>query len=153
MLGARRALEAALGPRTVVDAAVSRQFAQGAQTVVADVRRTGATTVVVHLGTNGFAQFGDLKTMLDALRKVPRVVLVTVRVPDPWEGSVNDAYRYAASHWPNVVIADWHRVAQGSPGVLVDGVHPDVQGQRLYARTIARAVREPDPRGGAAAAR
>jgi peptidoglycan/LPS O-acetylase OafA/YrhL len=152
MLGARSALQSALGPRAVIDAAVSRQFSAGARTVVSDVRRTGARTVVVHLGTNGFVQFDDLKAMLDALRGLPRVVLVTVRVPDRWEGSVNDALEYAARHWRNVVIADWHRVADGASGLLVDGVHPDALGQRLYARTIARAVRAARASAGAASA-
>ena len=135
----------------MVDAAVSRQFPEGARDVLADQRRTGARAVVVHLGTNGFIPFCDMKAMLDALRGVPRVVLVTIKAPDIWEKSVNDAIAYAAAHWKNVVVADWHRAASGDPQLLVDGVHPDSQGQRLYARTIARAVRAPMAGAGAGA--
>jgi peptidoglycan/LPS O-acetylase OafA/YrhL len=142
MLGASSALRADLGPRVVIDAVVSRQFSQGSQEVLADERETHAKVVVIHLGTNGFAPFPDMKAMLDGLRGAKRVVLVTVRVPDkPWEKSVNDALRYAADHWRNVVLADWHTVADANAQLLVDGVHPNPQGARLYAQTIARAIR------------
>jgi peptidoglycan/LPS O-acetylase OafA/YrhL len=143
MLGASSELRAAFGRNLVIDASVSRQFSQGYSEVLADERVAHASTVVVHLGTNGFVDFDELKTMLDGLRKVPRVVLVTVRVPRIWQDSVNNALAYAAKHWPNVVLADWHSVASANQGLLVDGVHPDPSGARLYAATIARAARMP----------
>jgi hypothetical protein len=100
-------------------------------------------TVVIHLGNNGYVQFDDLKDLLDRLKRVPRVVLVNVRVPLQWEESVNDAVEYADGHWDNVVLVDWHGVTDRNPQVLVDGAHMTPEGARLYARSIAAAVRAP----------
>jgi len=149
MLGASPELRAAFGRNMVIDAAVSRQFSQGYADVLNDERIAHASTVVVHLGTNGFVDFGNLKAMLDGLRGVPRVVLVNVRVPKIWQDSVNEALAYAAKHWPNVIVADWHSVANANQGLLVDGVHPDPAGARLYAATIKRAATMPPGRNGA----
>jgi peptidoglycan/LPS O-acetylase OafA/YrhL len=143
MLGASRALLPALGRGAVVDAAVSRQFAKGADEVAAGVRSVKPRTVVIHLGNNGYIQFEDLAGLLDRLRRVPRVVLVNTRVPLQWETSVNEALDYADRHWKNVVLVDWHAISGRRPEVLVDGAHMTPEGARLYARAIARAVRAP----------
>ncbi len=67
MLGASRALEPALGRGAVVDAAVSRQFAKGAEEVMAGLKSVKPKTVVIHLGNNGYVQFEDLSGLLDRL--------------------------------------------------------------------------------------
>jgi hypothetical protein len=143
MLGASRTLLPALGRGAVVDAAVSRQFAKGAEEVMADVRSVKPRTLVIHLGNNGYIQFEDLAGLLDRLKRVPRVVLVNTRVPLQWETSVNEALDYADRHWNNVVLVDWHGITGRRPGVLVDGAHMTPDGARLYARAIAKAVRAP----------
>jgi peptidoglycan/LPS O-acetylase OafA/YrhL len=140
MLGASAALQRALGPRAVVDAAVSRQFDVGAGIVEQGLVRMKPKTVVVHLGNNGFVPFDELEALMKRLRGTQRVVLVNVRVPLQWQDSVNDALEYAASRYDNAVLVDWHRVSGGS-GLLVDGTHMTAEGARLYARTIAKAVR------------
>jgi peptidoglycan/LPS O-acetylase OafA/YrhL len=143
MLGASRTLLPALGRGAVVDAAVSRQFAKGAEEVMAGVKSMKPRTVVVHLGNNGYIQFEDLAGLLDRLKRVPRVVLVNARVPLRWETSVNEALDYADRHWKNVVLVDWHAITERRPEVLVDGAHMKPDGARLYARAIAKAVRAP----------
>jgi peptidoglycan/LPS O-acetylase OafA/YrhL len=143
MLGASRALEPALGRGAVVDAAVSRQFAKGAEEVMAGLKSVKPKTVVIHLGNNGYVQFEDLSGLLDRLKRVPRVVLVNTRVPLQWETSVNEALDYADRHWGNAVLVDWHGITERRPEVLVDGAHMTPAGARLYARAIAKAVRAP----------
>ena len=143
MLGASRALLPALGRGAVVNAAVSRQFAKGADEVVAGVKSVKPRTVVIHLGNNGYIQFEDLAGLLDRLKSVPRVVLVNTRVPLQWETSVNEALDYADRHWKNVVLVNWHAISGRRPEVLVDGAHMKPEGAKLYARAIARAVRAP----------
>jgi hypothetical protein len=142
MLGASPALRRALGRGAVVDAAVSRQFEVGAGVIEDQLVRTKADTVVVHLGNNGYVPFDELEALMKRLQAVPRVVLVNVRVPLQWQDSVNDALEYAASRYPNVVLVDWYDTS-GGDGLLVDGTHMTSEGARLYARTIARAVRAP----------
>jgi hypothetical protein len=143
MLGASAALRPALGRRAVIDAAVSRQFSAGARAVLSRVRRMKPKTVVLHLGNNGYVQFDDLSSLLNRLDRIPRVVLVNVRVPLQWEESVNDALAYADEHWPNVVLVDWHGVTDRNPQVLVDGAHMTAAGGRLYAAAIGKAIRAP----------
>ena len=143
MLGAARALEPALGRGAVVDAAVSRQFAKGADEVMAGLKSVKPKTVVIHLGNNGYVQFEDLSGLLDRLERVPRVVLVNTRVPLRWETSVNEALDYADRHWANAVLVDWHGITERRSDVLVDGAHMTPAGARLYARAIAKAVRAP----------
>lgn len=142
MLGASAALRPALGPRAVVDAAVSRQFDVGADIVRRQLAGLRGGTVIIHLGNNGYIPFDDLESLMKQMRGVRRVLLVTVRVPLQWQDSVNDALRYAARRYRNSRIVDWHAVSGGS-GLLVDGAHMTPAGAQLYARTIVRAVRAP----------
>ncbi len=143
MLGASGALRPALGRRGVVDATVSRQFVVGADAVLRGRAKYRPKTIVVHLGNNGYIQFEDLKNLLDSLKKVPRVVLVNVRVPLQWETSVNEALDYADRHWHNVVLVDWAGITGRRPDLLVDGAHMSTEGAKVYARAIVKAVRAP----------
>ncbi len=142
MLGASPRLLPALGRGAVIDAHVSRQFDAGAQIIADRVATMKPRTVVIHLGNNGFIPFKGLEALLKSLRKVPRVVLVNVRVPLEWQDSVNDALAYSAPRYPNVVLVNWHD-ASGGPGLLADGTHMTPAGSAIYARLISRAVRAP----------
>ena len=54
----------------------------------------------------------------------------------------NDVERDAAAKQPRIEVADWAKASDGRPELLVsDGVHPQPEGQRLYAQTIADAVK------------
>ncbi len=140
MVGAAPALRGVLGTRVQIDAAVARQFDVAASATLDDLPLVKPKAVVLHLGTNGYVPFEGLEALLDDLKDLP-VVLVTVRVDKPWEGSVNDALRYAAERRKNVVLADWHAATDGRGDLLVDGVHANTEGQELYAETIMAALR------------
>ena len=141
MLGAAPVLRQAIGRRrAVIDAAVARQFPEGAETVRARLRRMPNAAVVIHLGSNGYVKYSDLHELMKDLSTRPRVVLVTVRVPLEWQDSVNALLRHEAKRFENVRVADWYTASDGS-GTLVDGAHATPRGQRVYARTIAAQLR------------
>ena len=66
-------------------------------------------------------------------------MLLTVRVPLPWQDSVNDTVRQVAEERPNVTVLDWH-ARSGDPGLLVDGAHMSVTGMRVYSDAIGEAL-------------
>ena len=147
MLGASRTIERTFGRRATVDAAVGRPFPEGAQILMGRLRGLPADAVpVVHLGNNDFIDPADLDALLARLAGRPRVVLLTVRVPLPWQDSVNRAIRAAAERFPNVQVIDWY-AASGGPGLLVDGAHMNARGLRLYGRILEDAMGPdgPDP--------
>lgn len=141
MLGASGALRSAIGPRLVVDAVVGRQFVEGVAAIAAHLGEARTGVVIVHLGNNGYIPFTDLKGMLDRLRGVPRVVLVTTRVDKPWQDSVNDALKWARGYRRNVALADWNAVSAGHPEWFADGTHANATGARQYAALVARKIR------------
>jgi hypothetical protein len=140
LLGASRAVEATFGPRAEVDAAVGRRFPEGARILEARLRTLPPDAIpVIHLGNNDFIDPADLDALLARLAGRPRVVLLTVRVPLPWQDSVNRAIRAAAERFPNVQVLDWH-AASGGRGLLVDGAHMNPRGMRVYARMLEDAL-------------
>jgi hypothetical protein len=136
MLGAERTIEGAFGRRATVDAAVGRRFPEGARILEARLARLPDDAVpVLHLGNNDFIDPADLDALLAELAGRPRVVLLTVRVPLPWQDTVNRAIRAAPAQFPNVQVIDWYAASAG-PGLLVDGAHMNAKGMRLYRRVL-----------------
>jgi hypothetical protein len=147
LLGAERTVERAFGARAVVDAAVGRRFPEGARILEARLRTLPADAIpVIHLGNNDFIDPADLDAVLGRLAARPRVVLLTVRVPLPWQDSVNRAIRAAPGRFSNVQVIDWY-AASGGPGLLVDGAHMNPRGMRVYRRMLEDALgpEGPDP--------
>jgi peptidoglycan/LPS O-acetylase OafA/YrhL len=143
MLGAADGLIHALGPRTSVDAAVSRQ----PTAIVDELRRLRASgglpaRVVVQMGNNGPLVGNELGQLRDVLQGVDRVVLVTVRVPRRWQDEVNERVRAAIEGWQGATLADWNAVSArgGGAGLFRDGVHLTPRGVALYSDTIKRAL-------------
>lgn len=140
MLGASDGLHAAFGERAVVDAAAGREFPEGAAIVRGHLRQMPDDTVpVIHLGNNSFIDPARLDTLMGELATRPRVLLLTVRVPLPWQDAVNDAVRQIPAAHPNVEIVDWH-AESSEPGLLVDGAHMNERGIRVYADTLTAAL-------------
>jgi lysophospholipase L1-like esterase len=130
-----------LGMCGVVDATVSRSWGAGSSAVRSHAPYPDR--VVIHLGTNGFTNAGEIDAALQAVADVPRVVLVTVQLNGTrrWEESVNAEIRAAATRWPNVRIADWQGVSAGHPEFFrSDRIHPSHPGAVAYANVIAAAL-------------
>lgn len=146
MLGAAPSLQARLngGP---IDAKVSRQFADGiavAKALAAQGRL--GQVVIVHLGTNGPPRPAEVDALMAQLAGVPRVLLVTARMPRRWEGATNDILRAAVGRHPTAVLVDWHAHSNGhAEWFMSDGVHLRPVGQQAFADLIAAALVPPAP--------
>jgi len=139
MLAAHPAMVEVSQGRVWVDAAVARHVDDSLD-VLQRYRENGSlasvSAVVLHLGTNGKVEPHHLDRLVSLVEGVPRVVLVNVRVPKPWEGEVNAALAGGATRTPAMRLADWYAVS-GQPNMLGDdGVHPTRTGARAYATVI-----------------
>jgi lysophospholipase L1-like esterase len=143
MLGARDALAFASGGAISVDAAVSRQVDDGLD-ILQGYRDRGDLDrfdgVIIHLGTNGPFTAEEAARLRDLLEGVDRVVIVTARVPQPWEAETNATVASMADQG-NVRVADWYAASAGGDVLDDDGVHPTPSGAATYARTVVEAVR------------
>lgn len=133
-----------------VDAAVGRQVWDVLELLEA-YRDQGVlgrlSALVVHLGTNGPLSAGDFERLAAAVHGVPRVLVVTVRVPRRWEAESNASIREGVPRHPNMRIVDW-AAASGEPGLLVDdGVHPTRRGAETFTALVLAELQglEPPP--------
>lgn len=141
MLGASSALRQDI-PSIEVDAVVSRQWDAGVAAVGAD-RDSGRLrpTLVVDLGTNGTVSAAQFDAMVRAATGSRRIVIVTVRVPRPWETEVNGALRAGVSRTRGTVLVDWYAASAGHPEWFApDGYHLEPAGARAFASLVAAAV-------------
>jgi peptidoglycan/LPS O-acetylase OafA/YrhL len=142
MLQSASALAHDLGP-VRVDAAVGRQIDDGI-TILEHREKTGALakTVIVQLGDNGPFYDGQFDEVMDALRDVPTVVWINVRVPREWEAHNNRIIASGVAHYANARMVDWNAATEGRSDLFWDdGYHPRPAGARLYANLVADALR------------
>lgn len=143
MLGAEGGLRDTF-KKVSVDAAVGRQAADivtRAQQLVAG----GALreTVILHTGTNGYVERGQLKQILQTLSPAKRIVVVNVDVPREWQDPNNELIAEMVAQTPNAVLADWHARAQLEGDVHVkDGIHLTEAGIAAYGEVITGALNE-----------
>jgi len=142
MLQSATALADDLGP-VRIDAAVGRQIAQGI-TILERREASGslARTVIVQLGNNGPFYDGQFDAVMAALRDVPRVIWINLRVPREWEAHNNRVIAAGVARYPNARLVDWYTATAGRPDLFwSDGYHPKPAGARLYADLVAAALR------------
>lgn len=141
MLAAGPALFDELTVCQVVDAVESRQV-RNAAPATSQAAASGASVVVVHLGTNGPFRTAQLDAALAPLAGVPRVVLVTIQTSGrSYQATVNAELRAAPSRHPNVRIADFEAASAGQPHLFAsDGIHLLRSGSQLLNQVIAGAA-------------
>jgi hypothetical protein len=91
---------------------VSRQWYEGIvilRSLAASRRLPSA--VVVGLNTNGPISAALFDQMMDVLRRVRRVVFVTVKEPRFWQDENNQIIRAGVARWPNARVADWYALS------------------------------------------
>ncbi len=148
MLQAHTALEHRI--RVKIDAADSRQ----PYTILDRLKTYRAhhalpPVVVVQTGENSPVTDHDLQALKHVLSGVPHVVIVNIRYAGAdWIDSTNTQLAQLVARWPQATLADWN-TASSDPNLLWDGAHPNEQGQRVYAQTIADAVHRALGPGGA----
>ena len=101
--------------------------------------------VVVHLGTNGPINEGDMTSMMEALAGVPQVLLLTVEAPVDWIDANNALIYDTVGSYPNVSLLDWAGLSVACPGECLynDGYHLRPEGQVYYAALIDGALQTP----------
>ncbi|MBW3086561.1 O-acetyltransferase OatA [Austwickia sp. TVS 96-490-7B] len=107
-----------------------------------------ADIVVLHTGDNGLIDDGELKTALDSLKDVKQVIVVTPKVPRPWEARALRTLRTVSPNYANVSIADWHAYAKGKANLnwfVEDGIHLTPAGADAYVRLIMTCITIPAP--------
>ncbi len=145
MLGAAGVMYERIPNITMLDAVVSRQ-ASDVLAILQYWRDAGllGEVVVLHTGSNGGLTNEQFVAMLDAVRDVPRVIVINVRVPRPWEGPNNHVIGQNVWNYPNAMLVDWHVAATNNPGYLyADGVHLNPAGQQAYTQLIVDAMNAP----------
>lgn len=99
--------------------------------------------VIVHVGTDGPLPAGALDAVLDELRAIPQVVLVTDHGQAAWTAPNNTEIAAAVrADRPNVSLFDWATVASMCPDTCVadDGVTLTEDGTWFYAEQLAAFV-------------
>jgi lysophospholipase L1-like esterase len=145
MLGSAGELERALGkPAFATDVGLQPM---GVIEIVKKRRTAGqlGEAVVVHAGNNVPFTTEQFDEMMGLLEDVPKVVIVNVKVPRPWEQSNNDLLADGVRRYPDkAVLVDWHAASAGRPELFVeDGIHLQPEGQRVYAELIAENLKAP----------
>ncbi|WKB35323.1 hypothetical protein QS257_17220 [Terrilactibacillus sp. S3-3] len=126
----------------VVDAKVGRQMNEAMGTIQ-QLKKTGklGDVVIIELGTNGPFSMKQLISMMNAIGADRRIILVNVRVPRPWQASVNDSLQQAAKMYPNAALVDWYsKSASHGDYFTPDAVHLKPNGAQVYASLLAKTV-------------
>jgi lysophospholipase L1-like esterase len=145
MLGSADQLEQDIPSLTVMDAAVGLQ-ASAAIDILRARQASGqlGEVVVVHIGNNGIFTAEQFDEMMGVLACARRIVFVNVNVPRAWVLPNNEVLAEGVQRYPNAVLVDWYSASIDHPEYFVeDGVHLQVEGQRVYADLIAEQTRAP----------
>ena len=143
MLGSAVRLQKAVPNLTTIDAEVGFQ-AVSAIDVLAARRASGelGEVVVVHIGSNGVYTEEQFDQTMQVLKGVRRVVFVNVSVPRTWAEPNNEVIAEGVERYPDrAVLVDWYAASVDHPEYFVeDGVHLQIEGQKVYAALIAEQV-------------
>jgi peptidoglycan/LPS O-acetylase OafA/YrhL len=124
LLGARQHLSKAI-PGIRIDARVGRQASEGSSTIK-EWRNSNAkaTTVLVHLGTNGYINESQYRKLLAELSDCQSVILINVRAKRRWTAPNNEIIGRMAREFLNVRVIDWNALSDNHPEFFVkDGIH------------------------------
>lgn len=128
------------GSKAVVDGKINRQFSDGLYLTRGYLASRTPCAVVLVLGTNGPVTPSQWRQMMNAVRTVPRVVVVNTWTPTSdgtWIQQINSQITALASKYRNVRVADWYRIAVNRSSILEsDNIHPNPTGAKVFVNTI-----------------
>ena len=126
-----------------VDAAKNRQVIYALQifNYYKSTKELG-NNVVIHLGTNGITKKSTFEKILNPIKDVPNVIVLTMHAPGRASETLNNAVINALpASYPNVKILDWHGISKDHPDWFAsDGIHPNSTGQDQYVAAILQAL-------------
>ncbi len=137
MLGAKPVLEAR-GIKTVAEVSKGPTW-ELEQLQLAKTKYHITLGVVIQLGTNGAVTADQYEAVLNEVKDVPKVVMMTVKAPKPWIAGNNDIIRSLPATHPNVVVLDWEARAAEISGHLSGsdgGVHLSDDAAKQFYRDI-----------------
>lgn len=141
LLGSSAYLEKKI-PGIRIDAAVGRQASSGLKVVQEWISKPHkASTVIVHLGTNGYINEGQFKELLRTLADVQHVIVINVHADRRWTAPNNEIIERMTHAFPNVALIDWHAVsAERGEYFVKDGIHLTHKGILAMTAQIKRAT-------------
>ena len=101
--------------------------------------------MIIHTGTNGTVDLGDLQDLLTSLEDRSRVILVTPKAQRPWIEQATRAIKIAAKKFAdgNVRLADWQVYSAGHRDwFYADGIHTKSAGSQQYANMLRAVMRK-----------
>jgi peptidoglycan/LPS O-acetylase OafA/YrhL len=144
MIDASQYLQQTL-PGIEIDAAVGQQLYQ-VQQAVPQLKAEGVVgnRLILELGTNGPYSADQLRTLINSLGPMRKIVLVNTRVPRPWQNQVNATIASVARSYPNATVVNWYADSAAYPQYFYpDGVHLDPAGASYYASLLVHALQAP----------
>jgi hypothetical protein len=125
-----------------VDAKVGRQFKEGVELVTAlNAGGLLGDVLVIHLGNNGPSTRERFEELMAQTTNVRLVVVLTVKVPKPWQGEVNTEVFDLPNRYPNVRLIDWNGLSQTQEGIFYsDGIHLRPAGQDVYTQLVMQTI-------------
>jgi peptidoglycan/LPS O-acetylase OafA/YrhL/lysophospholipase L1-like esterase len=132
-------------PEAVINAKESRHIGDELDWVKAQRKKHRlGQTVVVSLGTNGELYSQKVEALLKVLGKTRSVFWVNVYGPSlDWTDANNQYLQQLAEKHSNVTVIDWNSELSGHPEWLwEDGIHPNPDGSKAYAKTIYQAIEQ-----------
>jgi len=130
-------------PNITVDGKVGRQMSQAGK-VIRELAAQGnlGDRVIIELGTNGPFSKEQLRSVLQTLSGAKQVLLVTTRVPEGWQDTVNDTMEQTANEFQNVRVVDWYAASQGKDSFFYkDGTHLKPDGSRYFTSLLVQALK------------
>ncbi len=100
-------------------------------------------TVIIELGTNGYITETEIHQTMQLLGGARRVVFANVHAPRGWQNPNNALLAAATRRYPNVVVANWNRLASAHPSWFYsDGIHMPSggAGAKAYAQLLKTAI-------------
>lgn len=104
--------------------------------------------VIVELGTNGpllrhEPYASGTQNLLELLGTERQIFWVTVYCSYSQWMAMNNEYIWELSQTrPNITVIDWYSLAVNHPEWFPDGVHPNVEGARNFAKLLREALQE-----------
>ena len=125
-------------PDAAIDAEVSRSML-AAPGILANLEKKGRLrdVVVLSLATNTTLKKDQVADVMAAVGPQRQVIFVNAYGARSWIKGTNKELARAERDYPNVVVADWSAaISRHGEGLAADGVHPNQDGAKIYARVV-----------------
>nr|WP_286189472.1 acyltransferase family protein [Sanguibacter hominis] len=125
-------------PDAAIDAEVSRSML-AAPGILANLEKKGRLrdVVVLSLATNTTLKKDQVADVMAAVGPQRQVIFVNAYGARSWIKGTNKELARAERDYPNVVVADWSAaISRHGEGLAADGVHPNRDGAKIYARVV-----------------